>query len=34
MSQTPLQSSNALLATMPLAEWQRLGPYLEEVDLP
>ena len=33
MSQTSLQSSNALLASMPLAEWQRLEPYLEEVDL-
>jgi CRP-like cAMP-binding protein len=30
----PEQSGNELLASMPAAEWQRLGPLLEPVDLP
>jgi CRP-like cAMP-binding protein len=34
MGITPDQSANQLLASMPVAEWQRIGPLLEPVDLP
>ena len=34
MSTPPDQSANQLLAALPAAEWQRIGPLLEAVDLP
>jgi CRP-like cAMP-binding protein len=34
MGINPDQSANQLLASMPVAEWQRIGPLLEPVDLP
>lgn len=34
MNTTPVQSSNALLASMPPAEWARIAPQLEAVELP
>jgi CRP-like cAMP-binding protein len=34
MGITPDQSANQLLASLPVAEWERIGPLLEAVDLP
>lgn len=34
MGFTPDQSANSLLAAFPTAEWQRIAPLLEAVDLP
>ncbi len=34
MGTTPDQSANSLLAALPSAEWLRIAPLLEEVDLP
>jgi len=34
MNHLPTQSANALLASMPPAEWARIAPLLEIVDLP
>ncbi|AVO42839.1 Crp/Fnr family transcriptional regulator [Simplicispira suum] len=34
MGITPNQSANSLLAALPPAEWLRIAPLLEEVDLP
>jgi CRP-like cAMP-binding protein len=34
MGITPDQSANQLLASLPVAEWERIGPQLEAVDLP
>ena len=34
MGTTPDQSANSLLAALPPAEWLRIAPLLEEVDLP
>lgn len=34
MEHTPVQSSNALLLSMPPDEWRRIAPQLETVDLP
>jgi CRP-like cAMP-binding protein len=34
MGLPPDQSANQLLASMPMPEWQRIGPLLEAVDLP
>lgn len=34
MQPLPVQSGNALLASIPPAEWARIAPHLEKVDLP
>jgi CRP-like cAMP-binding protein len=34
MGINPDQSANQLLASLPVAEWERVGPLLEAVDLP